>query len=153
MLTRPISTTVALLALTTALAACGSNKDGSGGGAVQLDGKSPARVQMQDIKFDVTSFSVVAGTTVQFDFTNAGKVPHDAFIGDAAAQADHETEMAAMASNGDMAHHSMDESAITVQPGASGTLTYTFTTPGTYEIGCHQPGHYAAGMKATITVS
>lgn len=54
----------------------------------------------------------------------------------------------------DMGHgHGTDEQAITVEPGASGSLTYTFDTPGTYEIGCHQPGHYAAGMTITVIVT
>ena len=39
-----------------------------------------------------------------------------------------------------------------VQPGESGDLSYTFTEPGSYQVGCHQPGHYAAGMKIDVTV-
>jgi uncharacterized cupredoxin-like copper-binding protein len=37
---------------------------------------------------------------------------------------------------------------------ASGTkeLTWVFAEAGTVLIGCHQPGHYAAGMKGQITV-
>ena len=46
-----------------------------------------------------------------------------------------------------------DEPAVTVKPGQSGDLTYTFDTAGTYEIGCHQSGHYDAGMKIAITVT
>ena len=38
-------------------------------------------------------------------------------------------------------------------PGATGELVYTFTRPGTVLIGCHEPGHYALGMRAVITVS
>ena len=39
-----------------------------------------------------------------------------------------------------------------VQPGELGELSYTFSEPGSYEVGCHQPGHYAAGMKIDVTV-
>ena len=46
----------------------------------------------------------------------------------------------------------MEEAAIVLQPGESGELSYTFDLPGTYQIGCHQPGHYAAGMKIEVTV-
>jgi uncharacterized cupredoxin-like copper-binding protein len=42
---------------------------------------------------------------------------------------------------------------ITVDPGKTGELTHTFDRTGTVEIGCHQPGHYAAGMKLAVTVA
>lgn len=103
---------------------------------------------MQDIKFDQTTLTVTAGETIDFRFTNTGKIAHDAFIGDNDAQMEHETEMAQM---GNMSH-SADEAAITLQPGAAGELAYTFTEPGTYEVGCHQPGHYGAGMKIKVIV-
>ena len=32
-------------------------------------------------------------------------------------------------------------------------IVYGFDTAGTFEIGCHQPGHWEAGMRATISVS
>ena len=32
-------------------------------------------------------------------------------------------------------------------------LTHTFVQPGQTLAGCHVAGHYAVGMKATITVS
>jgi uncharacterized cupredoxin-like copper-binding protein len=37
--------------------------------------------------------------------------------------------------------------------GESGELTHTFDEAGTIEIGCHQPGHYDAGMRVNITVA
>lgn len=140
-----------MAALVTLVAACGGT--GQSSSAADVDGTSSSsrtvEVAMEDIKFDPTSLTVKAGETIDFLFVNNGKVTHDAFIGDAAAQMDHDTEMADM---GDMGTHSMDEAAITVQPGDSGELSYTFDQPGTIQIGCHQPGHYAAGMKIDITV-
>ncbi len=59
---------------------------------------------------------------------------------------------------GIVTHHSretaceLEEAAIVVQPGDSGELSYAFSEPGTYRVGCHQPGHYAAGMKIDVTV-
>lgn len=35
----------------------------------------------------------------------------------------------------------------------SGTVTFTAPAPGTYSFICTFPGHYAAGMKGTLTVS
>ncbi|HZD22712.1 MAG TPA: hypothetical protein VE569_04835 [Acidimicrobiia bacterium] len=40
----------------------------------------------------------------------------------------------------------------TASPGEIRTLTWTFTEADTVLIGCHEPGHYLAGMKATINV-
>jgi len=153
--TRVAATAVGVVALLTLISACGSGAPQAGpvdSGALTPDAAGNVALQMQDIKFDTTTLTVDAGRTVEFHFTNTGKVPHDAFIGDAAAQADHEKEMAAMAGMPGMSH-SADEPAVTVAPGTTATLTYTFDTPGTYEIGCHQPGHYAAGMKITVTVT
>ena len=41
---------------------------------------------------------------------------------------------------------------VTVGAGETKELTWTFTQPGTVLIGCHQLGHYDAGMKGQITV-
>lgn len=42
---------------------------------------------------------------------------------------------------------------VEVRPGETGELTVTFDKPGDVVIGCHQPGHYEAGMRATVAVS
>lgn len=46
-----------------------------------------------------------------------------------------------------------DADAITVEPGDTGELTHTFDESGEFEIGCHEPGHYEAGMKIDVTVA
>lgn len=107
-------------------------------------------IAMTDIAFAPSSVRVARGETVTFRFTNTGKVAHDAYIGDAKAQADHEREM--RDGMGGM-HHGDDAEAITVEPGESGTLTHTFRDAETFEIGCHQPGHYGAGMKVAVTAA
>lgn len=149
---RRLTLIAATVALATIVAACGETRESSSATTVDAaaapGGTRTVDIAMQDIKFDQTTLTVKAGETVDFRFTNTGKIAHDAFIGDTDAQMEHETEMAQM---GDMSH-SAEEAAITVQPGASGELAYTFTEPGTYEVGCHQPGHYGAGMKIEVTV-
>ena len=106
---------------------------------------------MVDIAFDPKTLSVQRGERVEFVFHNKGRIAHDAFIGDTAAQADHEKEMH---EQGSMAGgHGMGDTAVTVEPGQTGRLTHTFDKTGTIEIGCHQPGHYAAGMKVVVTVA
>jgi uncharacterized cupredoxin-like copper-binding protein len=106
-------------------------------------------VEMVDIAFKPTSLTVSRGSTVTFRFNNTGLVAHDAFIGDAHAQDHHEQAMLA----GEMDHHGEGSEAVTVAAGKSGTLTRTFDTAGTVLIGCHEPGHYEAGMKLDLTVA
>ncbi len=117
---------------------------------------------MEDIRFDPPTIQVSKGETVKFRFTNNGAIPHDAFIGNAAQQAEHEEEMAAMTASTMEGMEGMDHSghsgmAITVSPGDTQTITYTFDdsgdgADGAIEIGCHQPGHYAAGMRIAIEI-
>ena len=155
-------TLFAATALTVVTAACGG---GSGDHSTMDMDKStgttaaagaPSRtidVDMVDIAFEPKTLSVQRGERIEFVFHNKGTIAHDAFIGDTAAQADHEKEMHE-GKDGSMAGgHRMGETAITVDPGKTGSLTYTFDQPGTLEIGCHQVGHYAAGMKVAVTVA
>ena len=111
-------------------------------------------VAMVDIAYEPKTLSVQQGERIEFVFDNKGSIRHDAFIGDAAAQADHEKEMGkedSMAGDHDKANKA--DTGITVDPGQTGRLTYAFDKPGTIEIGCHEPGHYAAGMKVIVTVA
>jgi uncharacterized cupredoxin-like copper-binding protein len=138
---------VALIAITLALllAACGSG--GSSASATASAGSRTIDVTMSDdLAFDHDTFTVSAGEKVTFRVHNAGQTIHEFYIGDEEAQADHEAVMAEMG----MAHG--DESGIAVDPGATGSLEYTFADPGELLIGCHEPGHYAGGMRATVKV-
>ncbi len=154
---RRFSLVAGTLAVAVVVAACGDDSSAGSSATTTQSGTGTGQaertvaVAMEDIKFDQTTLTVNAGETIDFTFVNNGKIAHDAFIGDQTAQDDHEAEMQEMASMGGM-DHSGDEAAITVQPGQTGQLSYTFAQAGTYQIGCHQPGHYTAGMKITVTV-
>ena len=127
-------------------AACGgSDPDDSTGG----DDVRSIEIEMRDNAFAPAAITVPAGEEVRLVFHNTGKVDHDAFIGDHMAQADHEEEM----SEDRGMHHGGDSDAITVEPGDTGTLTHTFDAGDEVLIGCHQPGHYRAGMKVAVTTS
>ncbi len=128
---------------------------GCGGGSHDSHGSTdgPTRtidVVMKDIAYEPATVTVKAGETVKFVFRNEGKLRHDAFIGDEAAQAEHEKEMREEGSDGKDGHHGDDA---TVDPGQTGTLTHTFKAGDALVIGCHEVGHYAAGMKLTVTVT
>lgn len=101
-----------------------------------------------EFRIEPDPMTIPVGVPVTFVVTNAGALDHEFFVGDAAAQDEHEQEMVA---NGGMMHdHS---NAIGVKPGATKELTMTFEAATSLLAGCHIAGHYAAGMKATIEVA
>ncbi|TDI55384.1 MAG: copper-binding protein [Acidobacteria bacterium] len=104
-----------------------------------------------DLTFSPAEIVVSTGETITFVVSNTGQVVHDFTLGDQTAQDDHEEEMAEMMESGDMTMHDEDN-VVVLQPGETKELTWNFTESGTFLIGCHQPGHYAGGMKATIDV-
>jgi uncharacterized cupredoxin-like copper-binding protein len=125
-----------------------------GGGQDDQVGSAPTRtvdIDMEDIAFQPATLTAERGEQVRFVFHNRGQLPHDAFIGDAEAQVDHERNMR----QSDDARHGRhgDGDAVTVDPGKTSSFIYTFKRSGPVEIGCHQPGHYAAGMKVAVTVA
>ena len=120
---------------------------GCGSGGTKASGRT-VNVEMRDIAYSPTQLDIRAGETVRLVFHNTGKVAHDAFVGDSKAQDDHEMEMRQAGDMGEM-HHTGNEGGITVQPGKTAELTHTFQAGDTL-IGCHQAGHYAAGMRITV---
>jgi uncharacterized cupredoxin-like copper-binding protein len=97
--------------------------------------------------FEPAEVTVAAGETITFRIVNQGNLVHDFTLGDQATQDEHEAEMAEM---GDMAHD--QPNVVTIPGGETKELTWTFAQAGTVLIGCHQPGHYDAGMKGQIVV-
>lgn len=129
------------------LAGCGS----SSGPAVP---DRTVQVWMTDqLRFEPGTLSVKAGETVSFQVQNTGALEHEFVLGDQRMQDQHEHEMQGM--NGGMSGtHSAGNNAIDVPPGQTKTLTFTFpSAPGTYVYGCHVNGHYASGMRGTVTIT
>lgn len=105
-----------------------------------------------DFTFGPEAIEVTAGEIITFVITNTGNLPHDFTLGDDATQDAHEAEMAEMAgmTADDEAHG--DANAVIVAAGETAELTWHFSESGSLLMGCHQPGHYAAGMKGAIKV-
>jgi len=103
-----------------------------------------------DFSFGPEEIMVSAGETITFVITNIGSIPHDFTLGDAATQDAHEADMAEMASTGEMARDEVN--AVVLAPGEQKELTWYFSEAGTFIVGCHQPGHYAAGMVGAVNV-
>jgi uncharacterized cupredoxin-like copper-binding protein len=123
---------------------------------------APVRVVMNDsFRYQPASIVVRAGRRVTFAVHNAGRLPHEFILGDRATQLDHEHQMQSAAPGTDHTHAHMHDmaaapsggaGALTVPPGATRRLTWTFDKPGVVLYGCHVLGHWAAGMKGTILV-
>lgn len=99
-----------------------------------------------DLAFIPADLTVTAGETITFRIVNEGTVAHDFTLGDETTQERHEREMAEMGMEHDQPN------VVTVAAGETKELTWTFVQPGIVLVGCHQPGHYDAGMKGLITV-
>ena len=111
------------------------------------DVKRTIKLMAMDIKFMPTDITIKPGETVKFEITNDGKLDHEFVLGSAEEQAEHDKEMAAMAGM------KMDHvNGVSVAPGKTGSLIWTFTKAGTLQYACHVPGHYAAGMIGQLTV-
>ena len=115
-------------------------------------GTGPAHVihirALDTLRFEPASIVVTRGETVKFVVTNTGKLAHEFVIGDAAVQAEHEKEMQAMP--GISMEH--DVNGISLPPGQTRELVWTFTRDGTVEYACHVPGHFAADMLGRIII-
>lgn len=119
-----------------------------GSPAQAADADRVIEIQTTDtLTFEPADITVAPGETVTFRLVNEGNLVHDFTLGDQATQDEHEEEMAEM---GDMAHE--EPNVATIPAGETAELTWTFGEAGTVIVGCHQPGHYAAGMTARITV-
>lgn len=148
---------VAIVALGFLMTACGADSPDAGGpGAGSPPGTdgSPrvVEIEMLDIAFDPASLDVTAGETVTFKFVNNGKIKHEAIFGDESEQIEHGEEMAAMDMDDDHADMDMEHDVV-LEPGASGEFTMTFDEPGSTMIGCHEPGHWEAGMRVDVTIN
>ena len=120
---------------------------GHSGKAVDVD--RTIQITALDIRFDKIRLHVRAGETVRFIVTNKGQLTHEFIIGDAREQVEHEKEMQQMAGM-DMPDES---NGITLKPGQTKTLIWTFGQKGEVEFACHVSGHFAAGMVGKISVN
>jgi outer membrane protein assembly factor BamB/plastocyanin len=89
------------------------------GGAVKVD--------MVDIAFDPSEFTIKSNTPTEVDLSNSGALPHN---------------------------FSIDKLDNSVDLGPGKATTFTIDAPaGTYEYYCNVPGHKDAGMVGTLTVA
>lgn len=118
------STPAATTTTTAATTTAAASPPASGGETVKLSADPSGT-----LKFDTTNLTAKAGK-VTVDLANPSPVPH----------------AIAVEGNG------VDKDGETASTGGHSTLTVTLK-PGTYTYYCPVPGHEAAGMKGTLTVS
>jgi uncharacterized cupredoxin-like copper-binding protein len=107
------------------------------------DGTQVVEVTLADsLTITPAKMTATAGTPVTFVVTNDGATEHDFFIG-----SDKEQK-----ARSDQTGEPGKDRFIQVPPGETVELTYTFAEPGKTIAGCTVPGHYANGMKASITI-
>lgn len=102
---------------------------------------------LDSLEFDPETLEVQSGETITFVVTNDGKNVHEFVLGDESYQQEHASEMAG---GEDM---ETGTNQLEIEPGATKSLTWTFTQPGEVLYGCHEPGHYEGGMAGTTEVS
>ena len=141
-------TTTALIGLALLLTACSGGDSSSPAGEASDPTRTVTATMTDAMAVQLSASDFRVGETVRFEVTNEGAIRHEFFLGDAEAQEHHAAEMAEM---GGMGHD--EANGVAVEPGATETLEYTFAEAGEILAGCHEPGHYEAGMVATMIVA
>ncbi|WP_198586179.1 cupredoxin domain-containing protein [Roseovarius salinarum] len=150
--------------------AAGDHSGGHGHSDATADIGAPAKpaqadrtvkVVMTDTAYSIDSLTVSAGETVTFEVRNDGALVHEFNIGTKKMHEAHQDEMQHMMEEGTLSAHHMDEgghhhggagNSVLLNPGETGTLTWTFEAPMELRFACNVPGHYEAGMHGPITV-
>jgi uncharacterized cupredoxin-like copper-binding protein len=140
-----------LAAATLALTACTSDAPRDSGYGAPGDPATADRVvevvASDNFRFTPSEVVVSPGETVTFRVINEGALTHDFTLGDEAAQQRHAEEMAAGHGG-----HGDQPNVLGLAPGTTGEITWMFPDSGIVLIGCHEPGHYDAGMRGTIRI-
>jgi uncharacterized cupredoxin-like copper-binding protein len=120
-----------------ALAACSGGAGGaSGGGAA---GGNTVAVTTNNYKFQTNTTTYASGQPIKFDVRNSDTVAHE-FLIMPKGEKDPAKKLAGVLEND-------------LPAGKSASVSFTFPAKGDYEIACHIPGHYEAGMVLPISVS
>jgi uncharacterized cupredoxin-like copper-binding protein len=130
-----------------ALVGCTANAGGSG----TDQNPTISRMSIEGYHFLPDHLTVHEGETVRFLITNPTDRAHALFIGTPAEQDADEArhEGASPLEQPDTSHYGY---GIYIPAFGTAELDYHFTVANGIMIGCHLPGHWAAGMRATVTV-
>jgi len=115
-----------------------------GGEVAASPGHQILEITIHHSRFIPSAVRVRPGATVRFVVHNTDPIEHELIVGNEATQQLHEVGT-------DTLHQG--PGAVSVRPGTTAETTYTFPASGSLLFGCHLPGHWAYGMRGTITIS
>jgi uncharacterized cupredoxin-like copper-binding protein len=101
-------------------------------------------VAIKHSRFVPDVIRVPATTAVRFTVVNDDPIGHEFLLGDDDVQVAHE--------DGTEAAHGDRAGEISIAPYTTASTTYEFGAAGTVLLGCHLPGHWDYGMRATVVV-
>jgi uncharacterized cupredoxin-like copper-binding protein len=104
------------------------------------------------LTFEPARIQVRRGETIRFVVRNASNLAHEAYVGTEEEQQVHATQHGLVSTDKQWTTSHMGY-GIHVAPLGTAELVVAFDRAYAYVIGCHYPGHYAAGMRAVIEVS
>lgn len=105
------------------------------------------KVEANDsMRFMHDPLKIKNGETIKFVITNTGAVKHEFSIG---TKDEHMVHGKMMMANPDM-HHGPGGSSITIEPGKTETLIWSFEEAWEVQAACNIPGHYQAGMHSPV---
>ena len=128
----------------------GSHGDSPIGQAATMDQVTKTvTIDMTDnMRFTPANVQVTKGDVVHFIVKNSGAVQHEMTIGTPEELALHYQQMLKFPG---MQHD--DPQTASVAPNETGDIVWAFTTSGTVDFACLQPGHFDAGMKGYVQVN
>lgn len=151
---RKLTSTAVLVAVGVLLAGCGE----------LVETETLLEVQgTEDFTFAPEEFAVPASEEITVDLTVDEAIEHDFNIEGAADVGrasgitatdigGEEPDEGGEADDGHSQTPETDLHVVHVDPGETGTGTFTIDEPGTYTVYCGVPGHREAGMEATLEV-
>ena len=129
------------------------------------------KVKMYDNYYEPKKFKVKKNQTIKFIVYNYGELVHEFNIATKEMHLKHQPEMIRMVENEILLanridkkkmkelskkDHSMSHShsnSVLLEPNQSGEIIWKFNTNANLEVACNVPGHYEAGMIASINLN
>lgn len=99
------------------------------------------------MRFIHEPFKVKTGETIKFTITNTGAIPHEFSIG---TKDEHMAHGKMMVANPNM-HHGPGGASVTIEPGKTEVLIWSFEEAWEVQAACNIPGHYQAGMHSPVS--
>ena len=104
--------------------------------------KGPTVVHVKLTEYTITmdKTSVPAGP-IRFEIQNLGAITHEVVLEPNGSN------------DAPYSLNDKESEAENIEAGKTATLEWTLDTPGTYQLGCHTPGHFEKGMVTTFQVT